>query len=187
MIVQCPQCRSRYRLEEKQFAGRPEIRLRCTKCNAIYAAKAPAPAPKPTPAGASRASSRPSSPASRPGSPPIPEATIVSRKGGALRLPADKRVALSATQGPLKGRVFPIGKPRVVLGRQSTDIVVDDPEVSRKHCALEVRGNTALLVDLGSTNGTFVEGERVDTRELEHLSEFRIGATTLMLTISSIE
>ncbi|MEE8201759.1 MAG: FHA domain-containing protein, partial [Candidatus Acidoferrales bacterium] len=67
------------------------------------------------------------------------------------------------------------------------DIVVEDPEISRKHCALEVHGNSALLVDLGSTNGTFIEGQRIETHELEHLAEFRIGATTLMFTVSQKE
>lgn len=117
----------------------------------------------------------------------MPEATVVSRKGGGLQLPADKRVALSVTQGPLKGQVFPFSKPRVVVGRAGADIVVEDPEVSRKHCALEVHGNSALLVDLGSTNGTFIEGQRIETHELEHLAEFRIGATTLMFTVSQKE
>lgn len=93
-------------------------------------------------------------------------------------------VALSVTQGPLKGKIFHVTKPRVVLGRSEADILVNDPEVSRKHCALEVRGSTVLLVDLGSVNGTFVDDRKVETCELEHLGEFRIGATTLMFTVT---
>lgn len=175
MIVQCPKCQAKYRLEEKQLAGRPELKLRCTKCNTVFAAQASpaAPAPAAAPAAAGHA--------------PLPEATLVSGKGPKLQLPPDKRVALSVTQGTLKGQVFAISKPRVVLGRADTDIVVDDPEVSRKHCALEVHGTTALLVDLGSTNGTFVNEQKVETHELEHLSEFRIGGTTLMFTVTGKE
>ncbi|MFQ5663772.1 MAG: FHA domain-containing protein [Terriglobia bacterium] len=173
MIVQCPECQAKYRLEEKQFAGRSEIKVRCTKCGAIFPARAAA--------GVKVAAAKPASP------PPMPEVTLVSGKGGGPQLPATKTVALSATQGPLKGTVFPITKPRVVLGRVGADIVMADPEVSRKHCALEVHGSTALLVDLGSTNGTFVDKDRVDTYELEHLSEFRIGATTLMFTVTNKE
>ncbi|MBI4466712.1 MAG: zinc-ribbon domain-containing protein [Acidobacteria bacterium] len=172
MIVQCPKCPARYRLEEKQFAGRAELNLRCPKCGTTFPVKASAAA---------------AAPAAKPSHTPMPEATIVSKKGGGLQLPADKRVALSVTQGALKGKVFTVSKARVVLGRQGTDIVVDDPEVSRKHCAVEVRGTTALLVDLGSTNGTFVNENRVETHELEHLSEFRIGDTTLMFTVSKKE
>ena len=171
MIVSCPKCQAKYKLEEKQFAGRPELNLRCTKCNATFPVKAGAAAPA----------------AKAPAGPSMPEATIVSKKGGALLLPADKRIALSVTQGPLKGKVFPFSKPRMVVGRTGADIAIEDPEVSRKHCAVEVKGDTALLVDLGSTNGTFVDEKRVETHALEHLAEFRVGGTTLMFTASKKE
>ena len=166
MIVQCPQCQSKYRLEEKQFAGRPEVTVRCTKCGTTFPARASAGAP------------------THGGPPPMSEATVASQKGPSLELPANKRVALSVTQGPLKGKVFVLTKPRVVLGRVGADIVVEDPEVSRQHCAVEVQGSTAQVVDLESTNGTFVNEERVETYELEHLSEFRIGSNTLMFTVT---
>src|SRR3990172_11132827 len=129
MIVSCPKCQAKYKLEEKQFAGRPELNLRCTKCSTVFPAKAAAGAPA----------------AKTPAGPPMPEATIVSKKGGALLLPADKRLALSVTQGPLKGKVFPFSKPRMVVGRTGADIAIEDPEVSRKHCAVEVKSDTALL------------------------------------------
>lgn len=167
MIVQCPNCQAKYRLEDKFLASRAEIKLRCTKCHITFPAL-PASAAAPPVAA-----------------PSVQEATLVSGQRREPQLPTDKRVALSVTQGPLKGKVFPVTKPRVVLGRVGADIVVDDAEVSRKHCALEIHGETAMLVDLGSTNGTFANGQRVETHELEHLSEFRIGATTLMLTITN--
>ena len=173
MIVSCPKCQAKYKLEDKQFAGRPELNLRCTKCSTVFPVKAGAAAPAPA--------------AKAPAGPPMPEATIVSKKGGALLLPADKRIALSVTQGPLKGQVFPFTKPRMVVGRTGADIAIEDPEVSRKHCAVEVKSDTALLVDLGSTNGTFVDEKRVETHALEHLSEFRVGGTTLMFTASKKE
>jgi len=102
-------------------------------------------------------------------------------------LPKNKRVSLSATSGPVTGQVFRLSKPQVVIGRSGTDIVLADPEVSRKHCALEVHGLTAVLIDLGARNGTYVGDERITQRELQHLSEFRIGSTTLMLTFTTAE
>ncbi len=87
--------------------------------------------------------------------------------------------------GEGQGQVFRITKPRVVVGRQGADIGVEDPEVSRQHCALEQHGSGARLVDLGSRNGTFVEGERVEKHALEHLSEFRIGCNTFFFTVSN--
>jgi S-DNA-T family DNA segregation ATPase FtsK/SpoIIIE len=96
-------------------------------------------------------------------------------------------VALVVTQGPLSGDVFRFSKPEVTVGREGTDIVLGDPEISAVHCAVEVRGNHAILTDMGSTNGTYQGEEPVKSCRLEHLSEFRIGGTTLMFTITSAE
>lgn len=100
------------------------------------------------------------------------------------QLPAEKTVALAVIEGPARGQVFRLSKARVVLGRSGSDIVLFDPEVSRKHCAIEVHGSTATLIDLGTTNGTFVAGESIRKCELQHLAKFRIGATTLMFTVT---
>ncbi len=64
--------------------------------------------------------------------------------------------------GPQTGGVFPLHKTEVSLGRDLTnDLVVSDPEVSRHHARLYFQGNTYVLEDLGSTNGTFVNGIRL--------------------------
>ena len=100
------------------------------------------------------------------------------------QLPVDQTVALAVIEGPARGQVFRLTKPRIILGRSGADIVLYDPEVSRKHCMIEVRGSTATLVDLGTTNGTFVAGKNIKISQLEHLSKFRIGATTLVFTVT---
>ena len=100
------------------------------------------------------------------------------------QLPVDQTVALAVIEGPARGQVFRLAKARIVLGRSGADIVLYDPEVSRKHCMIEVRGSTATLVDLGTTNGTFVAGKSIKTFQLENLSKFRIGATTLLFTVT---
>lgn len=112
------------------------------------------------------------------------DTTRMAPKGERPELPEGKRVALSVTQGTMKGKVFPVNRPRVVLGRAGTDIVVDDPDVSRKHCVLEVYGPRAVLVDLDSTNGTFVGGVQAERHDLQHLTEFRIGSTVFLFTIT---
>ena len=109
------------------------------------------------------------------------EATTLSG-GGKPWLDPGKVVSLLVIDGPMKGKVFPVAKPRVLLGRYDADIVLDDSEISRKHCALEVHGTAAVLVDLGSTNGTFVDDQRIETHQLEHMSEFRIGSTVVMFS-----
>jgi len=158
MIVECPQCQAKYRLDENQFVGRAEVTVRCNQCGARFPER-------------------------------IPESLSgpVAEKPAAPALPPDKSVSLAITEGPLKGKVFPLTKARVVLGRAGADIVVGDNEVSRQHCVLEIFGPTARLQDLGSTNGTWMDGERVESRELEHLSEFRIGSSVLIFAVTNKE
>ncbi len=60
---------------------------------------------------------------------------------------------------------------------------IDDPNVSRLHCALGVRHDVIRLCDLDSTNGTYVNDECIQAAELEHLSEFRVGSSLLLVTI----
>ncbi|MBI4465403.1 MAG: FHA domain-containing protein [Acidobacteria bacterium] len=103
------------------------------------------------------------------------------------QLPADKVVSLLVTVGPMKGRTFRIEKPQVSIGRSKSeaDIAVDDPKVSRIHCVVQVYGRSGLLVDLESANGTFVGGKKITSCELGHMSEFRVGGTTLMFAVTS--
>jgi pSer/pThr/pTyr-binding forkhead associated (FHA) protein len=64
--------------------------------------------------------------------------------------------------GPLKGKRFPIRVPVVNVGRADyNDIAIDDDSVSTTHAKLQRREGIWVLVDLDSTNGTLVDGERV--------------------------
>ena len=72
----------------------------------------------------------------------------------------------------------------MVIGRTDADVNVDDPEVSRRHAALEIFGEKVTLVDMGSTNGTLVGDEPITEAELENQSEFSIGGSTLMLILT---
>ena len=60
---------------------------------------------------------------------------------------------------------------------------IDDPQVSAPHCVVGVTEDAVRLWDLDSESGTYVDGERVEAANLEHLSEFRIGATLLLVGI----
>lgn len=60
------------------------------------------------------------------------------------------------------GTEFPLEKAELLIGRDlSNDIVISDPEVSRRHARLVLTGNTYAIEDLGSTNGTFLRGQRL--------------------------
>ena len=64
--------------------------------------------------------------------------------------------------GPTVGKVYPLEAPEISIGRGSTNIIsINDVEVSRRHARMELQGASYLIQDLGSTNGTFVNGQRV--------------------------
>ncbi len=60
------------------------------------------------------------------------------------------------------GTEYPLEKSELFLGRDlSNDIVINDSEVSRRHVRFLLSGNTYTIEDLGSTNGTFIRGQRI--------------------------
>ncbi len=59
------------------------------------------------------------------------------------------------------------------------DIVLDDPGVSRRHAEVHVVDGRARVIDLGSTNGTFVDGERVHAGTLTDGSTITVGRTRI--------
>jgi len=64
--------------------------------------------------------------------------------------------------GPIPGKVFDLGNNELTIGRDiSNDIVISDVEVSRKHARLLLQPDGYVLEDMGSTNGTFVNGQRL--------------------------
>jgi hypothetical protein len=64
--------------------------------------------------------------------------------------------------GPTPGKAFPLEKDEIYIGRDvANDVVINDAEVSRRHARLTVQSGSYMLEDLGSTNGTFVNGQRV--------------------------
>ncbi|HEX2126231.1 MAG TPA: DUF4389 domain-containing protein [Thermoleophilaceae bacterium] len=83
--------------------------------------------------------------------------------------------------GPNAGQQHDI-EEATVIGRDPTSatLVIDDPEASRRHAALRPGGDGVVVEDLGSTNGTFVNGDRVDgARNAGAGDEVRIGNTVL--------
>jgi two-component system, cell cycle response regulator len=81
------------------------------------------------------------------------------------------------------GRMFPVGGRPMIIGRSlSADIVVDDVGVSRQHAVVEQLETATKIRDMGSTNGTWVEGERVgpEGRVLENGVHIRIGPGTIL-------
>jgi pSer/pThr/pTyr-binding forkhead associated (FHA) protein len=118
---------------------------------------------------------------------PLSAPTIASRSATGGGLAPGKRYALIVVQGAEPGRVIPLEKARVTLGRADCDIVLADPELSRQHALVAIQGTSVRLEDLGSTNGTFVDGERIESHELTDRSEFRIGIHELVFVMRDEE
>ena len=80
-------------------------------------------------------------------------------------MPADGRYAITHT---------------LRVGRSSDcDIFLVDPSVSRNHAVLEIQGDAVIVRDAGSTNGTFVNGERIQLRKLQLGDRVAFGKTEM--------
>ena len=99
-----------------------------------------------------------------------------------LRLPDNFEVILTVESGPQANRSYTLSKARTVIGRKGADIALEDPEISRHHCVIEVRERNVNLKDLDSTNGTFFEGERARAVLLKEGAIFRIGSSLIRVT-----
>ena len=66
--------------------------------------------------------------------------------------------------GPSPGKVFPLLKNTLTIGRDiNNEIVINDAEVSRQHCRFQLFGDGYVVEDLGSTNGTWVNDNRISS------------------------
>ena len=208
MIIVCPSCQSRYKFDESKLGERPKAKTKCAKCgstieieNPLLAAmtlppgtRPPIPPPAPTPA-APPPEPDPGTETSRRavGVPSVDEIagqTVTGKdlhKMGVLELPKDKRYSLAVIQGSGTGQIHQISKTRTIIGRTGADLNLDDAEASRQHAAVEILGENAILRDLGSTNGTFIELDRVQQHVLNNHMEFRIGSHVLMFIVTDVE
>ncbi len=85
--------------------------------------------------------------------------------------------------GPTPGKIYPLDADEISVGRESSNtIAINDAEISRKHARLEKRGTTYVIQDLGSTNGTFVNGRRISgVQVLNAGDEVSFGENILLM------
>lgn len=164
MIIQCPNCNAKYNVPSEKI--QQKRKLKCSSCHTIFTVKGD-------------------------------DEESVSEKDTAkiikhdvdnslwtdenLKLPSDMKISLAIIKGARAGYIYHLDKPYVLIGRGKVDLIIPDKEISRKHVAVEVRNDKVFLRDLGSTNGTIINNEKVSITEITDQVEFRIGQTTLML------
>ena len=209
MIIVCPSCQARYRFDESKLGDRPRARTRCSKCGAAIEIENPTIGAMTLPPEDAEVEPPPPPPPPTLTPPPGPDdrtrthrRPAVAGEGdmggqtvtgedlhamGVLDLPRDRRFSLAAIQGPATGQIFQIAKTRTTIGRAGCDFNINDPEASRQHAVIEIVGERVILRDLDSTNGTFIEAEKIRQADLANHAEFRIGSHVLMLIVTEVD
>lgn len=215
MIVTCPSCTARFQYDEARFEGVKSKRFRCPKCKEVFEAENPFFLRSTTKSIderlilAAMEGKEMAVPAPEPPAPPPPPVQFPSgRPEGAdttarrtlegaftdagvsdLGIPPGMRFSLAFLSGPNASMVKVLELPRVIIGREDGDVVTRDPETSRRHASIEIRRDgTVWLHDLQSTNGTFVEGARIqEPVQLVDRQEFTCGKSTFMMLIRKNE
>jgi len=91
------------------------------------------------------------------------------------------RAYLVVLSGPNVGEMFKLNQDSVVIGRgRGADVQVLEEGISRRHASLHMSKNRVLLRDLGSRNGTFVNGKPIQKQELFDGDKIHIGSTAIL-------
>ena len=106
---------------------------------------------------------------------------ILSAKDLSLARPKTRTAYLIMIKGRHVGKMYKLGFERVVLGRSgSAEIKIEDQGVSREHAYVQNQGGALILVDNNSTNGVFVNGNRIRTHALVEGDRVQIGENSML-------
>lgn len=90
---------------------------------------------------------------------------------------------LHVLQGPDKGRTYRTGTERALIGRHAEQIQLTDHSVSRQHAELTPQNGSWIITDLGSSNGTFINGRRISSPTvLHHGDQVKVGASLMVFS-----
>lgn len=183
MLITCPSCGGAFEMSEAALGVKATVP--CPLCARIVVVRDAQVVPPGKEDG-----TVPYDPGTEAAVEPVEPATDVA-KLEIPALPAGKRVSLAILEGPRQGDILRIDRPRVLIGRagggQGAQIEIPDSEMSRAHAVVECLGGRFVLRDKGSSNGTWVGDERIESRELDDRSEFRLGGTRFMLIVADSE
>jgi hypothetical protein len=171
MQATCHLCGCKHVIDDKQIGTSARVRFRCTQCG------------QPSEVDIGQDMNRTTVSFVKADVVPFVEPTAIGDQSG-LALPSDKTIVLNVVAGKSNGVNHTLDRPRVIIGRVGADLPVDDSEVSRWHCAVEVQDHEVRLRDLDSRNGVYIGNERVKSAVLQHASEFRVGSTVFRVSIT---
>jgi Inner membrane component of T3SS, cytoplasmic domain len=169
----CIHCGQQHLLNDEAVAKHPKVSFKCTKCGLTTIVEIKRSVDQTVVISPMPSFARADASTQRLRLLPVDEG---------LRLPDGLDVVLTIESGPQANKSFTLNQPRTVIGRKGADIPLEDPEISRHHCVIEVRDRSINLKDLDSTNGTFFEGERARAVLLKEDAMFRIGSSVIRVT-----
>jgi pSer/pThr/pTyr-binding forkhead associated (FHA) protein len=105
--------------------------------------------------------------------------------GQDLRLPPGLNAVVEVVAGLDAGRVYRFTRGNVSIGRRQGEVALSDVEVSRNHAVIEVFGREMIFLrDLGSTNGTYHNGRRINVCRLQAGDTIGCGKTVMKLAVT---
>ena len=121
------------------------------------------------------------------GEAPVPQEesgrTMIYSTAGRVAEPLEERARVHQQNALLMidGKRMIVGPAGVTIGRsRQSDVVIDDPNISRQHAEIRPRGGSWVLTDLGSTNGSCINGRRIDHPEvIKPGDEIEIGTSVI--------
>ncbi len=186
-IVSCPNCLSRFKV--KTEGERAANFIKCAACAHIFVVTAEM---------LSVGTSGPKEQTSE----FLPELSFIEPPSESAKAPQEPQefTALGTSAAPAvdearkkgkqavlvvaaKDEVLPVTKFQTTFGRRNADVTLDDPDVSRQHAVIERYDEKFLLKDLESTNGTYLNGQRVTIDFLKDGDVIRMGKTVVRFQI----
>lgn len=175
MVTRCPGCLTPLRINEDQFEDK--VLLQCPECLYVFMVRPGAKEGEVEEVSPEVAEPEVQDEATMLASDFEPEGDISEFR---WNVPG---AAVTVIDGLSHGIHVKLRKDKTVIGREKADLILKDQAVSRSHAEITKQDGDCLIRDLKSTNGTFVNGERVNERVLRHMDEIWLGKCRLLYTV----
>lgn len=118
---------------------------------------------------------------------PAPRAAQVDDAGATRVRVALPKYLLRGVSGAAFGKTYAVASPQVIGRHHECDISIPSEEISRRHAQVKPTAEGVMVEDLGSSNGTYINGQRVQSGLLKNGDELRLDAIRFMLVVPGQE